>query len=149
MRSLNNFIRWLTVCLALAAFAATAAHAGVRPNDRAGTLGVGSQSTAADTSDVVSRYLRSHATRPNDRAGSLGAAGVVAAPPPDVFERYAAEHPYGAGLAETAVVTTGGFRWSDYGAGVGTGIVAVLLLAGAFVATPTRRKQRTQPAIGG
>ena len=148
MSSLNDFIRWLTLSFAVAAFAAAAAQAGIRPNDRAGTLGVGSQRIAADTSDVVSRYLRSHATRPNDRAGSLGTAGVVASLP-DVFERYAAEHPYGAGLAETLVVTTGGFRWSDYGAGVGTGIVAVLLLAGVLFATPTRRKQRTQPAIGG
>jgi len=148
MSSLHKVIRWLTVCLALAAFAATEATAGVRPNDRAATLGVGPQRIAADTLDVVSRYLRSHAARPNDRAGLLGAVGVVA-PPTDVFERYAAEHPYGAGLVATSVVTTGGFRWSDYGAGVGTGIVAVLLLAGALFATPTRRKQRTQPAIGG
>jgi hypothetical protein len=148
MRSLNTFIRCLTVCLALAAFAATAAQAGVRPNDRASSRGAGSQRIGADTSDVVSRYLRSHATSLNDRAGSLGAAGVVV-PAPDVFERYAGEHPYGAGLTEPSVVTRDGFRWSDYGAGVGTGIVAVLLLAGALFATPTRRKQRTQPAIGG
>jgi len=148
MSSRINFIRRFTICLALAALAATAAQAGVRPNDRAGTLGAGSQRIAVDTSDVVSRYLRSHATRPDDRAGSLGAGGVVV-PVPDVFERYAAEHPYGVGLSETSVVTTGGFRWSDYGAGVGTGIVAVLLLAGVLFATPTRRKQRTQPAIGG
>jgi len=147
MSSLNNFMRCLTLAVLVAAFASVAAQAGTRPNDRAGTLGVGSQRIAADTSDVVSRYLRSHATRPDDRAGSLGAAGL-AAPLPDVFERYAAEHPYGAGLAASSVVTAGGFRWGDYGAGVGTGIVAVLLLAGALLAAPSRRKQRTQPAIG-
>ena len=64
----NNLMRWLILALALSAFAATAAQAGPRPNDRAGTLGVGSPLIAGDTSDVVSRYLRSHATRPDDRA---------------------------------------------------------------------------------
>jgi hypothetical protein len=111
----NNLMRWLSLGLAVVAFAATAAQAGTRP--------------ARDTSDVVSRYLGSHAT-------------------PDVFERYAAAHPYGVGLAATPIAAPAGFRWEDYGAGVGTGIALVLLLAGGVVATPIWRRQRRQPAIG-
>ena len=143
MKLLHSFV----VVSVLAALAASAAHAGTRPDDRAGMLGVGSQRIAPDTSDVVSRYLRSHATRPNDRAGSLGISSAYASVP-DVFERYASAHPYGAELAATPVIATNGFRWSDYGAGVGTGIVAVLLLIGGLLASPARRRQRTQPAIG-
>lgn len=146
MNSRNNFIRCLILVVALAAFAATAAQAGTGPNDRAGTLGVGSQRIAPDISDVVSRYLRSHASRPKDRAGSLGVKSVYV-PSSDVFERYASAHPYGVGLAPTSVAASGGFRWGDYGAGVGTGIVVVLLLGG-LLAMPTRRRQRAQPAIG-
>lgn len=139
----NNLMRWLSVCLALAAFAAAAAQAGTRPNNRAGALGAGSQRLALDSSDVVSRYLRSHATR----AGSLRADSANA-PTPDVFERYASAHPYGVGLTATSVAAAAGFRWADYGAGVGTGIVVVLLLAAGVLATPMRRRQRAQPAIG-
>ena len=145
MNPRNDILRWLILALALFALAATAAQAGTRPNDRAGTLGVGSPRSASDTSDVVSRYLRSHAIRPNDRAGSLGANGAAT---PDVFERYASAHPYGAGLAAPSVAAHVGFRWGDYGAGVGTGIALVLLLAGGFVATPLWRRQHRQPAIG-
>ena len=146
MNPRNNIMRWLILALALSAVAATAAQAGTRPNDRAGTLGVGSPQIAGDTSDVVSRYLRSHAIRSNDRAGSLGANSVDATSP-DVFERYASAHPYGVGLATTSV-TAAGFRWDDYGAGVGTGIALVLLLAGGLIATPMWRRQHRQPAIG-
>jgi hypothetical protein len=147
MNSRNNLMRWLILGFALAAFAATAAQAGTRPDDRAGALGAGPQRIAGDASDVVSRYLRSHATRPDDRAGSLGIHGAVVAPP-DVFERYAAAHPYGAGLGATSVAAPVGFRWGDYGAGVGTGIALVLLLAGGLIAAPMWRRQRRQPAIG-
>ena len=109
--------RWLVLMLALAALAPTAAQARTR----------------RDTSDVVSRYLRSHATPASSR---------------DVFERYAAAHPYRVGIATASVPVSGGFRWADYGAGVGTGVVLVLLLAGGVFATPVRRRQRAQPAIG-
>jgi hypothetical protein len=60
----------------------------VRPDDRGGIRGVGTHSVAADTSDVVSRYLVSHpaAVRPDDRGGirgvGTGTAGVVT-PAPD------------------------------------------------------------------
>jgi hypothetical protein len=147
MNPRNNLMRWLILALALSAFAATAAQAGTKPNDRTGTLGVGSLPTTGDTSDVVSRYLRSHAIHPNDRAGSLG-VNSADAPSPDVFERYASAHPYGVGLAATSVAAHVGFRWDDYGAGVGTGVALVLLLAGGWIATPTWRRQHRQPAIG-
>lgn len=144
MNPRNNLIRRLIVVLTLAAFAATAAQAGTRPNDRAGALGVGWQRIALDHSDVVSRYVRSHATRPDDGAGSQSAN----APTPDVLERYASAHPYGAGLTATSVAASAAFRWGDYGAGVGTGIVAVLLLAAGLPATPARRRRRAEPAVG-
>lgn len=147
MNPRNNLMRWLILALALAGFSATAAQAGTRPNNPARTLAVGSQRAAIDTSDVVSRYLRSHSIRPSDRAGSLGANSAYV-PSPDVFERYASAHPYGVGLGAAPVAVSDGFRWGDYGAGVGTGIVIVLLLAGGLLATPTRRRHRTQPAIG-
>jgi len=143
MNPLNNAGRWLILAFALAAIVPTAAQAGARQNDHAGTSG----RIARYTSDVVSRYLQRHATRLDERAGSTGATNA-GAPEPDVFERYAAEHPYGVGLAALPRVGSGGFRWGDYGAGVGTGVVAMLLLAGAVLATPIRRRQRTQPAIG-
>lgn len=147
MNPRNNLMRWLILALALAALSATAAQAGTRPNKPARTLGVGSQRAAFDTSDVVSRYLRSHSIRLNDRAGSPGANSAYV-PSPDVFERYSSAHPYGVGLAAASVAAADGFRWGDYGAGVGTGIVVVVLLAGGLLAAPTRRRQRTQPAIG-
>jgi hypothetical protein len=92
------------------------------------------------------------ATRPDDRAGPVRAVGT-AGPVPDVFERYAAAHPYGTGISATvSVVSGGGFDWGDYGAGVGTGIGAILLLAGGLTAVPARRRQRIRtarrPAIG-
>jgi hypothetical protein len=147
MNPRKNLMRWLILGLAFAAFAATAAQAGTRPDDRAGALGVGAPRIAGDASDVVSRYLRSHATRPDDQAGSLGATSADGASP-DVFERYAAAHPYGAGLGAPSVAAPVGFRWDDYGAGVGTGIALILLLAGGRVAVPTWRRQRRQPAVG-
>jgi hypothetical protein len=67
---------------------------------------------------------------------------------PDVFERYASAHPYGAGLTGTPVAAQVRFRWDDYGAGVGTGIALALLLAAGLVATTMRRRQHRQPAIG-
>jgi hypothetical protein len=147
MNPQNKLIRWLILVLALSAVAATAAQAGTgQKNDRAGTLGVAPLRAAGDTSDVVSRYLRSHSISPNDRADSLGARSTDVTSP-DVFERYASSHPYGVGLAAT-VTAHDGFRWGDYGAGVGTGMALVLLLAGGLIATPMWRRQARQPVIG-
>src|SRR5258705_13953248 len=85
----------LAVGLAGVALAAPLAQAATRPDDRAGTLGVGAQQVA-DTSDVISRYLVSHpaALRPDDRAGALGVgSAAVAADTSDVISRYLVSHP--------------------------------------------------------
>jgi hypothetical protein len=175
MNARNRFKRWVSLGLALGALATPAALAGTRPDDRAGqrgvdastavqslatrpddragALGVGTQSIAADTSDVVSRYLRTHSTgsRPGDRTGALG-VGSASAVVPDVFERYAAAHRYGSGLNDAAAARTvsltgsAGFNWGDYGAGVGTGIGVILLLAAGLMATPVWRREHTQNA---
>jgi hypothetical protein len=149
---MSRKVHLIALALAAAAIAAPMAQAADRPDNGAGTLRVGTQPVAADTSDVVSRFLRNHAPY-----------GAVL---PDVFERYAAAHPYGAALssavgltvvgrppdigdaAEAAeaipLTTSGGFHWGDYSAGVGTGIGFALLLAGALTITPLARRQRTQ-----
>lgn len=120
----NSLQGWLVVGLTLLAFAAPAAQAGTRPNDR---------------SDVISRYLHSHA--------SSRGVSPADAPVPDAFERYAAAHPYGVGLVPTTVAGSTAFDWGDYGAGVGTGIGVFLVLAGVLIAMPARRRQRTEPVI--
>ena len=140
MNARKSNMRWLILAIVIS-LAAASAQASMGSS---GTKG-GSRQVNSDRSDVVSRYLRSHARRTNIRDGSLGVNSAAA--PPDVFERYASAHPYGVGLARASVVAPGGFRWSDYGAGVGTGIVLVLLVAAGLVATP-RRRQGTQPAVG-
>jgi hypothetical protein len=187
MKAKRRFKRSLALGLAITALGAGTAQASVRPDDRAGQLGIGAQATPSASirpddragtlgvgTDVVSRYLHNHQTavRPDDRAGIRGvgtqevAAATATAAVPDVLERYAAAHPYGSGLssamgstivprppdvsdaAEAAkaisLTTSGGFHWGEYGAGVGTGIGFVLLLAGALTITPLVRRQRTQ-----
>ncbi len=135
MNPRNNLMHVLALTVVVAALAAASAQAGTGHKNR----------LTSDPSDVVSRYLRSHATQPNDRA-SLEVDRAVATP--DVFDRYASAHPYGAELTVAVTAASSGFRWSDYNAGVGTGIVAVLLIAGGLLATPMGRRQRTQPAVG-
>jgi len=136
MKLRYNLVHVLVLMSAIATLVVASAQAGAGHQSR----------PAGDPSDIVSRYLRSHATQPNDRAGSLGVNS--AATTPDAFERYANAHPYGAGLTVASTAVSTRFRWSDYGAGVGTGIVAVLLIAGGLLATPIGRRQRTQPAVG-
>lgn len=137
MNPRKNLMHVGVLIFAIAALAAAPAQAATGHHSR----------PPGDPSDVVSRYLRSHATQANERAGSLGVNSAVATP--DVFERYASAHPYSVGLTLAPTAAPGGFRWSDYGAGVGTGIVAVLLIAGGLLATPMGRRQLSQPAVGG
>jgi hypothetical protein len=141
MNRRRNSVRWLIVAFVVAV-AAASAQASMGSSGAKG----GSRQGTSDRSDVVSRYLRSHANRTNIGAGSLEVKGASA--PPDAFERYASAHPYGVGVAPASVLAPGGFRWSDYGAGVGTGVVLVLLVGAGLVATP-RRRRGTQPAVGG
>lgn len=150
MEASGRFKRCFVLGLALAALGGSAAQAGTRPDDRAGPLGIGTQQAAVDGSDVISRYLTSHpaVVRPDDRAGirgvgnplavQQGSSGVVLRPP-DVSD--AAE-----AARAVSLTSSGGFHWGDYGAGVGSGIGLILLLAGGLMARPVFRRQRTQTA---
>jgi hypothetical protein len=121
-------------------------------------------------------------TRPpdvRDVAGSLGQA-YVGSPPdvrdvaattlsvPDVLERYATAHPYGAGLSSPTTSTlavrppdvrdaaeaarfvpvaqpSSGFDWNDWAIGIGSGMGIALLLAGGLAAG-LQRRHRMQTA---
>jgi hypothetical protein len=84
---------------------------------------------------------------------------------PDVFERYAAAHPYGVSVSPTPLVIvsrppdvadaaeaarytpTGqvsGFDWTDYASGVGTGI-GLALMAGVVIAVGAVHRRRMSP----
>jgi hypothetical protein len=117
---------------------------------------VGAIATAA--SAAVSRP-------PDVRDAAASVAWQSAAP--DVLERFAAAHPYGAGVsngkpAPTRATAVGrppdvadaaraahtislgspdGFDWGDFGIGIGTGVGLILFLGGALVA---RRQHRHQ-----
>jgi len=52
---------------------------------------------------------------------------------PDVFERYAAAHPYGRGLSVSSTSTSDGFDWSDWGIGIGVGAGIALILGAGLI----------------
>ena len=52
---------------------------------------------------------------------------------PDVFERYAAAHPYGRGLSVSSASTSDGFDWSDWGIGIGVGAGIALILGAGLI----------------
>ena len=60
---------------------------------------------------------------------------------PDVFERYAAAHPYGRGLSVSSTSTSDGFNWSDWGIGIGMG-VGIALILGTGLIMGRRQKHR-------
>jgi len=124
-----------SVVAALAVLAASAGQAATRPDDRAGPLGIGTQEVAA-VPDVIERTAAAH---PYGRGLSAPLVAAAVARPPDVSD--AAE-------AARAISSTdlGGFNWSDYGAGVGTGIGAVALLVGCCLVWLLVRRPRTQAA---
>jgi hypothetical protein len=62
------------------------------------------------------------------------------AAPLDWFERYAAAHPYGGGVAATIVPTSSGFRWGDAAIGSATTGAAAVLLLSAILLSVRRRK---------
>jgi len=140
----NRLERWLGFGLALSVLTIPAALAGTKPDDRPVRPVVGARGASIDTSDVVSRYIRSHApTRPDDQEGALGVGGV-SVPAPDVFERYVAAHPYGAepsAASPVKLASSAGLSWEDYGAGVATGLAIVLLLAGGLLTMPMWRRR--------
>jgi hypothetical protein len=93
MKARSKIRRWLVVGLGLAALAAPvgqAANGAVRPSDdRVDLRVVGTPQVAADSPDIVSRYLVSHpaVVRPSDdrvdfRVVGTGKAGI-ATPAPD------------------------------------------------------------------
>jgi hypothetical protein len=107
---------------------------------------------------------------------AVPAAGAVSRPPdvrdaatttalPDVFERYAAAHPYG-GLSESTVTLSrppdvvdaalavqygatvpagSGFQWDDWAIGIGSGLGLVVLCGVAFL-TSRQLRHRVQTA---
>jgi hypothetical protein len=108
---------WAIILAATVALlvAASASPSAVRPDDRAGVLGVGQAGleVQADQSDVISRYLISHASsiRPDDRAAwrGVGPQPLVVAEP-----------------------TATGMDWGDLGWGVliGAGAMLAVLAVG-------------------
>jgi hypothetical protein len=90
MKARNMIRQWLVVGLGLTALAAAPAGQAVnRPSDdRVDARIVGTPQVAADSSDVISRYLISHpaAMRPSDdrvdaRVVGTGEAGIVTSAP--------------------------------------------------------------------
>lgn len=102
-----------------------------------------------------------------DAAANVAASAATAGRPPDVrdaagdvFERYAAAHRYGGGLAAapaippdvsdaaaasrvSALPPLTGFHWAAYAAGIGTGIGSALILAGLLAAAMARRNRES------
>jgi hypothetical protein len=118
----------------------SAATASVHPDDRAGPLGIGSQ-TASQPSVGL---------RPDDRSGIRGVGSSEPVTPslrPD--DR---PGPLGTGVVEVAPVPSGdSFDWGDAGIGVAAGIGLALGLAGALLLALHRlpRARRTSAAATG
>jgi hypothetical protein len=99
MKARNTIRRWLVVGLGLTALAAApAGHAVNRPaDDRVDARVVGTPQVAADSSDIVSRYLISHpaAVRPSDDRVDARVVGTpqVVADSSDIVSRYLISHP--------------------------------------------------------
>ena len=131
-----RFKRWLALGLALGALGSATAQAATRPDDRAGTLGVGTPATQSSPvrpddraglrgadGDVVARYLNNHPTavRPDDRAGIRGVGPV----------------------AVTPATGGSGSSWDVVGIAAGSSVAALLVaLAGITLA----RRRRTATA---
>lgn len=156
MKGKRTFKRLLVVGFAVAALGASVAQAATRPDDRAGTRGVGAQ----QPTDVVSRYLSRSvptAVRPDDRAGQLGIGDSS-----DTVGRYPIRHlaptavrpddragPLGVGTDNAGVVTpashTSGSWWgpAEVSAAAFLGALAIALIGFALV----RQKRSASAAL--
>ena len=120
-----------------------------------------------DVSDVASRLSLTQATVVSRPPDVQDAATSLSAVYPDVFERYAAAHPYGVDLAPTELVASppdvqdaatklhatpatpssggSGFAWDDWAIGMGTGL-GLALLVGIGLMVGRQQRSRMQPA---
>ena len=78
------------------------------------------------------------------RADGLRLQGIAHAYPQsqpalDVLERFAASHPYGAGLRTVSPTSSSRFDWGDYAIGIGSGMGLILVLAGGLAMGLHRR----------
>ena len=71
-------------------------------------------------------------------------SGLATAVVPDSLERYAAAHPYGSGLA-TVVPTSSGFRWRDAAIGSAATAAALALLLSVILLSLRHRGQIARP----
>jgi len=115
---------------------------------------------------AVPAAVASYNGSPPDVRDAAAAAAAADSQIPDVLERYAAAHPYGAGqstestpvsrppdvsdaavTARNAVLSaqSSGFNWGDWAIGIGSGI-GLALLIGAGVAMGLQRRHRPQTA---
>jgi hypothetical protein len=152
-KSLIRLTRALAIGTVVASTVASTAWAGAtRPPD-----------VRDAASSIVTAYLGSPPDVRDVRDGLASASLAV----PDVLERYVTAHPYGAGLSQASassnvvrppdvadaaqaartfsVSQAGGFDWSDYGIGIGSGIGISLLLAGGL-ALGRQQRRRMQTA---
>lgn len=131
--------RWLTVAVALGAlsFASSASAIPLVDHDGGGTA------TSAQANFTTPQGLKADGLR---LQGIAQVYQSQAAAVPDVLERYAAVHPYGAGLTPAATPSqSSGFDWGDYAIGIGTGVGFILLLV-AGLAFGSHHRRRMQPA---
>jgi hypothetical protein len=170
MMARRRFKQWLAFGLALGALSATTAQAATRPDDRAGTLGVGTtavQSSVIRPDDragplgVGTAALQHSTIRPDDRAGTLGVGSQsVAANTSDVFSGNLVNHPAavrpddrggirGVGTGTAGIVTPApdrsGSSWDTAALAVGSalGALAVALVGFALI----RHRRSTAAAL--
>jgi hypothetical protein len=151
---LNRFKRLLILGALVAGLTASAAGAAIN-------------SRPPDVSDVASRLSLTQATVVSRPPDVQDAANSLSAVYPDVFERYAAAHPYGVDLAPTELVASppdvqdaatklhatpatpssggSGFAWDDWAIGMGTGL-GLALLVGIGLMVGRQQRSRMQPA---
>jgi hypothetical protein len=166
---LSWFRRLLILGAVVAGLTASAAGARLDPGDGASAVSANQASSVSrppdvsDAASAVSANQASFVSRPPD---VQDAADSVSAVYPDVFERYAAAHPYGVDLASTellasppdvqdaatklhataAIPSSGGsgFAWDDWAIGIGTGL-GLALLVGIGLMVGRQQRSRMQP----